>query len=346
MPRPVLALLLAALALPTPAALAEEPAPRGDVVSLRFAWPAPARARITYRRTRLRTGRRPGTFTARYEVRVEPAPEGLAVRTHGTTWRGELPFSAALARDAIRASEQVVQQIGDEGEFRGLDGVEALRPVLARVLDDAKVPHEQAERALALALAATRAEAEELWNLAVGFWTGADLKIGETYAMQSEAELPLLPGVRAPQAVEFSVRRRVPCTAGERAARCVEAVLRATPDRAAIERSAPQLLARLAPAGTAQEGAAKDLAAESELVLVTDPENLLPRRVVWTKALRLGARDKGPPDAEQVDRSEYDYRWLPAEPRPPRPKRPTPPAAAPKSPPASAARAAREAAAR
>jgi hypothetical protein len=346
MPRLALALLLAALALPAPAAAAQEPGQRGEVVSLRFAWPAPARARITYRRTRLRTGQRPGTFTARYEALVEPTAQGLAVRTRATTWRGELPFSAALARDAIRASEQVVQQVGDEGEFRGLDGVEALRPVLARVLDDAKVPQEQAERALALALAATRAEAEELWNLAVGFWTGADLKLGETYAMQSEAELPLLPGVRAAHAVEFSVRRRVPCTAGERGARCVEAVLRATPDRAAVERAAPQLLARLAAAGTAQEGAAKDLAAESELVLVTDPENLLPRRVVWTKALRLGARDEGPPDAEQVDRSEYDYRWLPVQPRPARPKRSPPAAPAPKSRPLPAARTARDGAAR
>jgi len=337
MPRPTLALLLATLALPARAA--EDAPPRGEVVSLRFAWPAPARARVTYRRTRLRTGSPRGTFTARYEALAEPTPEGLRVTTRATTWRGDLPFARALARDAIRASEAVVQRVGADGEFLGLEGIDALRPVLARVLDDAKVPPEQAERALALALVETRVEAEELWNLAVGFWTGADLRVAETYAMQSEAELPLLPGVRAPHAVEFSVRRRVPCAAAERASRCVEAVLRSVPDRAALERAAPQLLARVLPAGAEPaEGAVKDLAAESELVLVTDPATLLPHRLVWTKAVRLGAREKGPADAEQVDRVEYDYRWLPPPPPPrrARPKAPPPAASAQEKRPAAA----------
>jgi hypothetical protein len=226
-----------------------------------------------------------------------------------------------------------VQRIRPQGEFVALDGVEAMRPVLARVLDDAKVPPEQAERALALALAATRSEAEELWNLAVGFWTGADLRMGERYAMQSEAELPLLAGVRAPQAVEFGVRRRVPCAAQERATRCVEVVLRSTPDRAALEAAAPALLARLLPEGEEPpEGAAKELSAERTLVLVTEPATLLPRRMVWTKAVRLWGGESEAPEAEHVDRSEWDWRWVPAAP-PPRPKRRAPAPAALSDPP-------------
>lgn len=323
-----LAALLLAAALPV---RAEDPPARAgaEVIPLRFAWPVPVRAKVTYRRTRIRAGQRPGTFTARYETVAEPAEGGLRVATRGTSWRGDLPFPPAVARDAVRATEEVVQNVRPQGEFAGLEGVEALRPVLARVLEDARVPPEQAERALALALAATRAEAEELWNLTVGFWTGADLKLGQTYEMQSEAELPLLPGVRAPQAVEFGVRRRVPCAAAERAARCVEVVLRSTPDRAALERAAPALLARLRGAGEEPlEGGPGDLSAERTLVLVTDPATLLPRRVVWTKAVRLGGGDREPPEAEEVDRSEWDYRWLP----PPAPTRPAPRRRAPPAP--------------
>ncbi|HEX9400640.1 MAG TPA: hypothetical protein VF912_11070 [Anaeromyxobacter sp.] len=319
MPRPPLALLLAALVAATPAGAEDEPPARGELVSLHFAWPAPARAKVTYRRTRLRTGRPTGTFTARYETLAQATDGGLSLSTRATTWRGDLPFPPALAKEAIRASECVVQRIRPEGEFAALDGVEALRPVLARVLEDARIPQEQAERALALALAATRADAEELWNLSAGFWTGAELKIGETYEMQSEAELPLLPGVRGGQVVEFGVRRRVPCAAAEREPRCVEAVLRSTPDREALERAAPALLARLLPSGEAPpEDATKELSAGSELLLVTDPATLLPRRIVWTKAVRLGGGDRGPPRAEQVDRSEWDYRWLAPEPAPKR----------------------------
>lgn len=99
----------------------------------------------------------------------------------------------------------------------------------------------QAGRALALAPAGARAEAEALWNLAVGFWIGADLEVGKAYAMQSEGALPFVPGVRTPRAVEFAVRRRVPSAAGLREAERVEAVLRATPDPAALDRAAPAL---------------------------------------------------------------------------------------------------------
>jgi hypothetical protein len=304
---------------------------------------------VSYRRTRIRAGEKPGTFTARYEISVEPAAapdSGVRIATRGTSWRGDLPFPSSLAPDAVRATEAVVQRVRPQGEFAGLEGVEALRPVLARVLEDARVPPEQAERALALALAATQAEAEEVWNLAVGFWSGADLRLGQTYVLQSEAELPFAPGQRVPQTVEFGVRLRVPCAAAERDARCVEAWLRSTPDRAALDRAAPALLARLGQgprgAGDGDEGddeeasapAAADLTAERTLVLVTDPATLLPRRVVWTKLVRVGRDGSARPHAEEIDRSEWDYRWIP--PAPARPKRRAPPRPAldPVSPPA------------
>ncbi|HET8538668.1 MAG TPA: hypothetical protein VFL83_02230 [Anaeromyxobacter sp.] len=322
-----LALLASALAAAGPGA-GGPPAPERPepVARLRFAWRAPLRARVTFRRARLRPGAAPAVFTARYETRVEAAPGGLLIGTRGTTWRGDLPFPRAVEREAIRASEAIVQRVEPEGRFAGLEGVEAMRPVLARVFEEASVPPDAAARATPLAEAALRVEAEELWNLAVGFWSGADLRVGESYALASEGEIPLVPGARAPQRVEFAVRRRVPCAAGERAARCVEATLRQTPDRAAVERAAEALLARLLPEGAeGGAGASGELAAEGELLLVTDPDTLLPRRLVWTKAVRLGPDDR-PPRAELVDRLEYDWRWLPPEP-PPRPaarRRPAP----------------------
>ncbi len=292
------------------------PAAEERIVRLRFAWPAPLRARVTYRKTRVSPAGRTA-FTARYETRVEAEEDGLRITARGTSWRGDLPFRRPLAKQAIRASEAVVQRVGRDGEFRELVGVEAMRPVLARVLEDAKVPPEAAERALALALGAMRAEAEEAWNLAVGFWTGADLALGQTYALESASEIPLLPGVRAPQAVEFGVRRRVPCAAGERAPRCVEATIRSTPDPAALRRASDALLARLVPADEERPGeAASRLSAQSELVLVTDPGTLLPHRMVWTKAVRLGGEEDGKARAELADRSEWDWRYLAPAPPP------------------------------
>lgn len=341
MPCLVLALVLAAAsAVPagasqaagsraTAGAPAASPAETGRIVRLRFAWTPPLRARVTYRKTRVGPAGRT-SFTARYEERVETDGDGLRIEARGTSWRGDLAFPHAVEKDAIRASEAVVQRVGEGGEFLGLEGVDAMRPVLVRVFEDAKVPPEAAERAVALALGAMRTEAEEAWNLAVGFWTGADLALGQTYALESVADIPLLPGSRAQQAVEFTVRRRVPCAPQERALRCVEATLRATPDRAAVERASEALLARLlAPGDDRPEDAAGELSAESELVLVTEPETLLPRRVVWTKAVRLGAPEKGPPRAERLERSEWDYRYLAPEPPPRTPARGAPGAARP-----------------
>ncbi len=330
---PLLAGLLAApvlLATPVraagPTGEAPAPAPRGpELISMRFDWPAELEVQVDYRHTRQRTGTPDAVFSARWRQRAERDGAGWRIGTHDTRWEGEAPFPPEMAEEARRASEQVVQRIAPEGEFLALENADALRPVLARVFEE-RAPEAQAERAVALAEASARAEAEELWNLGVGFWIDAELELGKPYVMQGEAELPLLPGVRAGQAVEFRVRRRVPCVAGEPAPRCVEVLLRSTPDGAALRRSSRALVARLA--GPGAEAALEDSAhpaevsAESELVLVTEPATLLPRRMVWTRWVRLGAGDPDAPAVEQVERREYDYRY----PRPaaPAPKRKPP----------------------
>jgi hypothetical protein len=337
--------LLSALALlvcleATPAAAdgprgEDPPAPAGrgpEAVTLRFDWPAALDAQVSYRHTRRRTGAPATVFTARWHQRAEREPSGWRISTAGTRWEGEAPFPAEVAGEALRASERLVQRIAPGGQFRELENAEALRPVLARVYEEAGVPEAQAQRAVALAEAGARAEAEELWNLGVGFWIDAELELGEPYVMPGEAELPLLPGVRAGQSIEFQVRRRVPCGAGDRGPRCVEVLLRATPDRDALRRSARAIEARLVGAGAGarhapqrlpehaerpeiEEAAAvepalpEELTAESELVLVTDPATLLPRRMVWTRSVRLGGADRDAPGLEQVDRREYDYRY-------------------------------------
>lgn len=343
--RSLLALALALLLAPAaglPAGRAAEgedrPSRLPGAVTLAFGWTAPLSARVTYRRTRTRSGARGATFTARYVARLAAQGRELRLGNEATTWEGDLPFPTALTGEAIFASEQVVQRIGTEGQFLGLDGVEAIRPVLRRMFEELMVPPEQAERAVALAEASMRAQAEELWNLAVGFWTGASLELGETYQMETETELPFAPGTRAQSTVEFEVRRRVPCGAGERGARCVEITLRAVPERAAVERAAPLLRERLgAPAAPVAD--AGELSVEQELLLVTEPTTLLPRRLVWTQAIRAAPAEGGP-GAEQVDRSEYDYRYDAPAPRRRRAPGPPPTQAAPapasgRAPPAS-----------
>ncbi len=307
-PRPVAAALAAALAAGTAAARdADERGP--DVVALRFAWSDPLELRVVYRRTRIRTGKPRETFTARFTSRATREGAVLRLATTGTAWEGDLPIPPGFAAQAIRASERVVGIVDGEGAFERLEGTEAMRAVLAKIYGLAKVPREKAERAMNLAEAAMRAEAEELWNLEVGFWTDAELEVGETYALRAEAEIALLPGARAEHEITFSARRRVPCAAGERRAGCVELTLRSEPSPAALRRAAPRLARELAGKDAPAPAPGTETAAEAELVLVTDPSTLVPRRLVWTKTARIGA---GEDEREEVDRAEYEWRPAPA----------------------------------
>lgn len=303
-----------------PAKPQQSAAAEGDnpaVVRLRFAWPAAANVQATQRRTRVRTGHEPSTTTTRFTQRLERRDGALRISTAGTTWEGDAPYRGppGAVDGVMRAAETVVQVVSPEGEFQGLEGVEALRPAMARLLEGS-VPPEQVERALGFAEAAMQAQAREMWNLAVGFWIGADLELGERYGMRAEAEVPLA-GAKAEFEQEFSVRRRVPCSARHPEERCVEVTLRSAPDPAALPGLTRAVVAQLAgPDARLPEEALRELVVENELLLVTEPETLLPHRFVWTRSVRAtiagGEDGKGEPQVlEQVDRSEADYRYDP-----------------------------------
>jgi hypothetical protein len=325
---------VAAPASPVPGAPAAEPAGVGQVdpklVRLRFDWPASTEVQATQRRTRTRTGHAPVTTTTRFTQRLERREGTLRISTSGTTWEGDAPYpgSPAAVEGVLRAAERVMQVVSPEGEFRGLEGVEALRPALSRVLEGS-VPPEQLERALTFAEASMQLQAQEMWNLAVGFWIGADLELGERYVMRTEAEVPLAQTL-AEFEQEFSVRRRVPCSARDHDERCVEVTLRSAPDPAALPALARGVVAQLAPEASGAVEALRGLVMENELLLVTEPARLLPHRVVWTRTIRgtLGAAEGAggePRLLEQVDRHEADYRYDAPRKKPPRkPKRAAP----------------------
>ena len=143
-----------------PAKPQQSAAAEGDdpaVVRLRFAWPAAANVQATQRRTRVRTGHEPSTTTTRFTQRLERRDGALRISTAGTTWEGDAPYRGppGAVDGVMRAAETVVQVVSPEGEFQGLEGVEALRPAMARLLEGS-VPPEQVERALGFAEAAMR----------------------------------------------------------------------------------------------------------------------------------------------------------------------------------------------
>jgi hypothetical protein len=315
--------LLVALTLSATPAAAPPRAPSlteaeadADVVRLRFDWPESFEAQAIERRTQIRSGRPTVVTAVRFTQTAVRRDGAIQIAAARMRWDGSRAAQDRAAMTAVlRASEQIVQVVSPGGELLRVDGTAALGPALEQLLARPGVSAEQRARRIEAAELAMRSEAREAWNLAVGFWAGADLELGERYVMKTDAEVPLVPGVRFAFDQEFSVRRRVPCAAEERALRCVEITLRSSPDPELLPAVARAVAPRLAGAH-ARPDALGELSIENELLLVTEPDTLLPHRVVWTRAVRAAPRgdDGAPPAVEQVDRTETEYRYAPARP--------------------------------
>jgi len=298
---------------------AQEAAKKPESVALRFAWPEKLTTEVSYQRTRTRTGKPTSTFSARFTRTALKQDDTIRLTESGTKWEGDMPFPQGLVQDAIQASEGLVQVVNTDGEFVALEGIESLRPVLAKMFASMNLPKEQAERTMALSEAMMRADAQEMWMLGVGFWSGGDLEFGARYTMRNEAEVPLVPGLTAQYAVEFSAQRRVPCNASEKVSRCVELKLRSVPDAESLPKITRALVTQLAgPTAKLPADAIQQLTIENELVLVTEPATLVPHRLVWTKGVNVTVKDGGQTrKLEQLDRREYDYRYaVAAKPKP------------------------------
>ena len=313
-------LLLTALAGPVYAQQAEK---KQESVALRFSWPEKLPAEVTYRRTRTRTGKPTSVFSTSFTRTAEKQGGVLRIAERGLKWEGDMPVPQELAEEARRASEALVQVVNADGGFVALEGVETLRPVFARMFASMKLPKEQAERATLMSERMMQVEAQEMWMLGVGFWNGGELELGERYATQSEAEVPLVPGMTAKYELEFSAQRWVPCVAGQKEPRCVELTLRSVPEAAALPRITSALVTRLAgPEVKLPTEAIQQLAIVNELVLITEPNSLVPHRLVWTKSVSLAMKEgEQTRKLEQLDRREYDYRYAVAEKSSPEQKR-------------------------
>jgi hypothetical protein len=309
----------AATAQPAPRVAAPPPAAElppvvtGRELSLRFAWPRSLEARVSYRRVAARTGSSQRVFTARYTEKVTRREDELRIATSGTRWEGEIPYPPGEVRSAIRASEAVVQRVGPDGAFMGLENKDALRPVMQRIYEAAGLSDEESEQAVARVEAGMVEEARAGWNLAVGFWIGAELDFGRAWEKEEDAPAWLLPTLAVKNRVRIEARRRVPCSASERRARCVELTLHSEPDRAGLAALTHAIVATLAgEAGDLPLGAVREVGLATDLTLVTEPETLVPHRVVWRRAVRATVADEeeGARELEDVERTEWSWSYV------------------------------------
>ncbi len=140
--------------------------------------------------------------------------------------------------------------------------------------------------AAALSPGMLEAAAAENYQLETAMWIGATLDQGVWYAIDAPLYLPGMPRVVAQNRIEFAFTRVVPCTAGAAEPTCVEIVIRAAPDKEALDR----VIADFDTQTTL--GRIHNYTASIEARIVTDPATLLPlareERIYWYASLGKG----------------------------------------------------------
>ncbi|HSM92884.1 MAG TPA: hypothetical protein VLT47_08325 [Anaeromyxobacteraceae bacterium] len=269
-------------------------APAAGGVTLRFAWPE----RLEGKRVEKRQGRAAAEPARRSALKVERrgAETVLTVR----------PADADEQKAAEEREEdpELPVVVAADGRFLRLDGVDAW--VEEQAAGDVPEAAPRAERDAARREARERAvrleaEAREQWSYQVEAWLGRTLELGRTQEITGRVPIAAVPGLEVEQRVTLSARRWVSCAPGGIDRRCLELTLTAAAGPEAFRKG-------LAAAGGKEAKGFEDGAMAVEMVLVTDPETLLPWRYTFTKKLRLVFAGRGL-SVDQVERREREYQW-------------------------------------
>lgn len=260
--------LVAGCAHATAPSPSESPTQSGPV-RLTFAWPEGYRADVVVRHQSQQRGDVPASLVARRIL--------TTTRHDGELWIATKDIIPVADRQdmikALRVRDEVVQVVDRRGAFVRVERVE-------RALPPPSAVDEQLREAMRHALSR---DAAEDWEVTVGAWAGQALEEGKSLHKAFPGTVPLLPMADSLLDVEYGLEGRVPCTPEETERRCVALYYRAQP--AASDWRAT--LERVREVTATSERRTEFFRAEFDIRLITDPETLVPHRMVSRERLRL-----------------------------------------------------------
>lgn len=316
--RPSLTLLLAlSLALPPAGALAQ----KADSVALKFAWPPGLTIAVTSTksRTRITEKRTTRSATSRYTLTTEA--EGGNLRIHvadpsfETSGDTQLPPAAQAQMLAQVAELMPDYVVSPAGAFIGIHDLPAyqgrLQAFLAKVLPANVDPGMLARmQKLLTSEAFLNAKAAEQWNAVVGTWVGADFEIGARYAHSNNEPVALFPGQQVKMNYTFSAKRLLKCTRGGVERTCAELEMRSSADPEDTKRMIEAFIQSFAGRALPQAPVFRALEIESVLLVVTEPDGLIPHSHSLTRTIRttvsVGDKEQR---GEQVELTQASYAY-------------------------------------
>jgi hypothetical protein len=233
----------------------------GDI-ALRFAWPLPTEGRCA---TVARRIEGTGTQVLRTASSLRAEAEGDQLRVE--TFNVEMPPDAPAQLLPLAETWHAERLVDAQGR---LIRVQSLDPGIGA-----------AERAVMTTRLAQR------WQSMVSAWAGRSVPLDVTYSATAPQQT-----ADGPVRLQIAIRAdgRVPCEPGAKVARCVRLRILSQPtadDAPALARLVARELLSPDAFTLYEPSRVRAFATQTTVVLVTDPETLLPRRVTERRLLQL-----------------------------------------------------------
>lgn len=309
---------------------------RRETALLEFRWPIGLHAEVVEQRETWENSSDGADSTSAalsYTMHVENHPQGYLVRHFDFVFsdsrsraRGRSDEVSEITLDLEELSSQVGAMIpsyvvSPQGELVGIDGLETLQARAREMLRTDLAASERkgpATRELLEQLLSRDfflAQANEVWSELVGFWIGSELEIGVMYEFEQEEANPLVPNVMLPFTYQFGAKEMVPCTAGDPNADCVALELVSFPDPNAMEALILELLERMNGVDASDQVFYERLQMENYVLLVADPETLIPYRLESSKIVsgRSVRSDGKAADFDQISVRTVTYTYSSAD---------------------------------
>ena len=315
-----LPILLVALSFPSEA-LAETPvAAAPATVTPKFSWQPGLKANVTFTTSNTRD-KRTTTTEGSYTLSVLAEGPHLRIRMSDPILGKK---GSASTRDSTTKQARVMEQlttlapdfvVARSGEFvrvHDLPGFQArLKAFFTEHMPkgtDSTVGRNVLDQVTSEAFLTSRIAGE--WNAIVGSWLGGvEMQLGQEYETTAREPLPLLPGEQVIMRNAFSASRLVDCRRGGGDRDCVELLFTSRSDPEDTKQVLQALLSRMG--GQAFSGMVfKTFEIESQILVVTEPNGLIPHRYKLTKTVRgVAAMGQEERALEQVSVREMTYEW-------------------------------------
>lgn len=286
------------------AIIALTPALAHSQVRLTFAWPDGLQATVTHTKDRVRIGASAAitrSMTTLYDLKALKRPDGLVVshtnyRLGPTSTPPLLTETERRQVDLSMIASLPTFVIKQSGEFEHIEEVAAYRAALLASLGQSRTTQDNdpnfrqmIDRFVSESFLNMAASTE--WNNSVGFWAGATIELGEEYSSEFQGTVPPLFDREIKMLATFRINREVACNRGGQIKKCVEIELRTIADQSELASAVEAFAQTLAPQQVDKAPEViESMDVEQSLLLLTEPDGLIPHRVSTSKRITIISR--------------------------------------------------------